>query len=86
MIHLFQIWKSAKLPPSGPQKLPKQEAQELLHAVEELFFFKRYDQAVAFVRKVCDGEGNREGLDGDIRDLLITYEKKCLGKLGRSTT
>ncbi|KAG4217103.1 hypothetical protein PC116_g34416, partial [Phytophthora cactorum] len=34
------IWKTIKLP-LGPGRVPKPEAQALLHAVEELYFFRR---------------------------------------------
>ncbi|ROV99602.1 hypothetical protein VPNG_07715 [Cytospora leucostoma] len=77
------IYKSVKLPSHGQQKLSKQEAQELLHAVEELYFYRRYDEAVAFVGRVFEGDGAGEGLERDVRDLLKTYEQKCQGKLGR---
>ncbi|KUI74216.1 hypothetical protein VM1G_09781 [Cytospora mali] len=81
-----EISKSIRLP-LGQQKIAKQEGQGLLHAVEELYFYRRYDDAVVFIGKVFDGgEGTGEGLDADTRDLLRTYEKKCLGKLGRNPT
>lgn len=76
------MWQTVKLP-LGPRKVPKPEAQEILHAVEELYFFKRYDEAVEFVRRVFDGEGKGEGLDKDIRNVLRVYETKCLGRLGK---
>lgn len=55
-----------------------------MHAVEELYFFRKYDEAVTFVAKVFDG--GEEGIDGDFQALLKTYEKKCLEKLGRNPT
>lgn len=78
-----EISKSVSLPLPG-QRVPKQEAQELLHAVEELYFCGRYDEAVRFLGDVLDGR--EDGLDADLRDVLRTYEKKCLGKLGRNPT
>lgn len=66
------------------QKLSKQEAQELLHAVEELYFERRYGEAVAFLGRVLGGEGAAEGLERDARDLLRAYEEKCLVRLGRT--
>lgn len=69
--------------PLGPRKVPKHEAQELLHAVEELYFFRRFGEAVSLVGKIFDGEGSGDGLDGDVQDLLRTYERKCNEKLGR---
>jgi hypothetical protein len=57
--------------------------------VEELYFFRRYEEAVAFIRRVMveggggeadeDGEG---GLDRDSRELMMYYEEKCLGRMG----
>ena len=64
--------------------MSKQEGLELLHAVEELYFLRRYDEAVAFVGRVFDGEGGGEGLERDVRDLLKAYEEKCLGRLGQT--
>ncbi|KAL1865721.1 hypothetical protein Daus18300_007097 [Diaporthe australafricana] len=77
-----EIWKSMNVP-LGSRKVPKHEGQELLHAVEELYFFRRFEEAVSFVEKVFDGEGGGEGLDRDVRDVLRSYETKCLAKLGR---
>ncbi|KAG8169012.1 hypothetical protein KVR01_001761 [Diaporthe batatas] len=77
-----EIWKSVDVP-LGPRKVPKHEAQELLHAVEELYFFRRFEEAVSLVAKIFEGEGGGDGLDGDVRSLLTTYEKKCNEKLGR---
>ncbi|KAI6084640.1 hypothetical protein F4821DRAFT_242371 [Hypoxylon rubiginosum] len=74
-----EVWKSIKLP-LGTGRLPKPEAQALLHAVEELYFFRRYAEGARFVRTVLDGD--RDGdeapeLDNDTRKLLRYYEKKC---------
>lgn len=77
-----EVWKSVDVP-WGPRKVPKHEAQELLHAVEELYFFRRFEEAVSLVAKIFEGEGGGDGLDGDVRGLLTTYEKRCNEKLGR---
>lgn len=79
---LSQIWKSVDIP-LGPRRVPKHEGQELLHAVEELYFFRRFEEAVSLVGRMFEGEGGGDGLDGDVRDLLRTYERKCNEKLGR---
>lgn len=91
-----KIWRHAAASAAEAQALnrrapsvPKQEAQELLHAVEELYFYRRYDEAVAFVGRVLEGrDGDGDGvallLDGDVRDVLRSYEAKCLVKMGRS--
>ncbi len=59
--------------------MPKSEAQQILHAVEELYFFRRYDEAVWFMGRVSDGLEN--GLPEDVRDLLRVYEAKCREKM-----
>jgi hypothetical protein len=79
---LLQIWKSVDVPP-GRRRVLKHEAQELLHAVEELYFFRRFEEAVSLVGRIFEGEGGGDGLDGDVRGLLRTYENKCNEKLGR---
>lgn len=66
--------------------MSKHEAQELLHAVEELYFYRRYDEGAALVGRMLDGEGGGEGLDRDVKELLRKYERKCLGKLGQDTS
>ncbi|KAH9906909.1 hypothetical protein F4778DRAFT_723972 [Xylariomycetidae sp. FL2044] len=95
-----EIWKTIPLPLLPPGRpVAKPEAQALLHAVEELYFFRRYEEGARFVRSVLgnnedDGEGRDVGvgggsglglglLDADTRDLLIYYEGKCLEKLDR---
>lgn len=66
--------------PLGGRKVPKHEAQELLHAVEELYFFKRYDEGAALVGSMF-GHGGEGRVDRDTRELLRTYERKCCQKL-----
>lgn len=69
--------------PLGQRKVSKPEAQELLHAVEELYFYRRYEEAVAFVGKLFEGEGGASGLDAEVGYVLRGYERKCLVRLGR---
>jgi len=61
----------------------KPETQELLHAAEELYFFRRYDEAVRFVQRVfSEEEGNGEArLDADTKRLLRYYEAKSKERL-----
>ncbi|KAI1370193.1 hypothetical protein F4677DRAFT_451632 [Hypoxylon crocopeplum] len=80
-----EIWKTIKLP-LGPDRIPKLEAQALLHAVEELYFFRRYAEGAQFVKAVLDGgeDGDGDGapgLDDDTRNTLRYYEKKCSEKV-----
>ncbi|KAK0627022.1 hypothetical protein B0T14DRAFT_425051 [Immersiella caudata] len=69
-----------------PVGTSKPEAQEILHAAEELYFFRRYEEAVKFVERVFsegDGKGE-ENLDGDTKRLLRHYEWKARGRIGDS--
>lgn len=77
MVH--QIWKTIRLPLGS--SLAKSQVQQVLHAVEELYFFRRYDDAVSFVRSVLSEEGDPEGgLDDEAKELLRYYEVKCMEK------
>ncbi|KAK3326431.1 hypothetical protein B0H66DRAFT_550922 [Apodospora peruviana] len=67
-----KIHKSIQLPLSS---ISKPDAQQLLHAVEELYFYRRYDEAVDFVRKVFSGP--EVNLDQETKRLLGYYEKRC---------
>lgn len=78
-----QIWKGIKVP-LGQRKVSKQEGQELLHAVEELYFYRRYGEAVAFIGRVFEGAGEAVGVDRDVRYLLGAYERKCLAKMDKT--
>lgn len=77
-----EVWKSVDVP-LGTRRVPKHEGQELLHAVEELYFFRRFEEAISLVGRIFEGEGGGDGLDGDVRDLLRTYERRCNEKFGR---
>lgn len=57
----------------------KLHLQDILNAVEELYFFRRYAEAVAFVEKVWSLDAG--GLDDDTRNLLRIYENKCRQKM-----
>ncbi|XXH04209.1 hypothetical protein Hte_010623 [Hypoxylon texense] len=85
ILFILQIWKNIKLP-LGTGRIPKPEAQALLHAVEELYFFRRYAEGAQFVRTVLDeghGGDGAPGLDVDTRKLLRYYETKCEEKAAR---
>lgn len=81
----MKIWKSIAVP-LGQRKVSKQEGQELLHAVEELYFYQRFDEAVAFISRIFEGADDVSGLDGDVKDVLRMYERKCTAKLGRDAS
>ncbi|XDG03900.1 hypothetical protein ABKA04_003515 [Annulohypoxylon sp. FPYF3050] len=82
-----EIWKTIKLP-LGSERIPKPEAQALLHAVEELYFFRRYAEGAQFVKALLgankDGSDGdvASGLDSDTMNLLQYYEWKCIEKTG----
>ena len=65
--------------------MSKPAAQMLVHAVEELYFFRRYAEAAAFVRRVMD-KGNGGVLDAEVRELMETYERRSLYKLSRAAS
>ncbi|KAK8071456.1 hypothetical protein PG997_011659 [Apiospora hydei] len=73
------IWKTIKLPLAPKPK--KHETQELLHAVEELYFFRRFEEGAAFARRaLCEGQEEAKSeatLDADTRRLLKHYESRC---------
>ncbi|KAI0150912.1 hypothetical protein BJ166DRAFT_534689 [Pestalotiopsis sp. NC0098] len=77
-----ELWKDIQLPLGD--KVTKPEMQALLHAVEELYFFKRYDEGAAFVKRVLDSEGASGGLDEDATKLLRYYQSKCEEKAAAS--
>ncbi|KAH8171416.1 hypothetical protein LIA77_08183 [Sarocladium implicatum] len=57
----------------------KQHVQEVVHAIEELYFFRRYQEAADLATKVLK---ESRGLDdhGEVRQQLETYEKRCKAK------
>ncbi|KAF3073323.1 hypothetical protein CFAM422_004297 [Trichoderma lentiforme] len=66
--------------PLGPDA-NKQHVQEVIHAAEELYFFRRYQQVVNLVSKVLDLEGDKGGLDEESRELLTMYQSRCRQKM-----
>ncbi|KAK3996732.1 hypothetical protein QBC44DRAFT_257607 [Cladorrhinum sp. PSN332] len=75
-----EIWSTIPLPLAT--KLSKPDAQELLHAVEELYFFKRFNEAAQFLSKVFNDGKGEECIDQETRGLLKVYEGRCRAKLG----
>lgn len=55
----------------------KPESQTILHAIEELYFSKRYAEALGVANEALRGE-----LMGEFRKVVVGYRGKCLGKLG----
>jgi len=63
------------LPVENPTK---QQAQTILHAIEELYFLRRYVEA----REVAD-DSLRGKLSEDFRQVIVDYKERCEGKLCR---
>ncbi|KAI9163048.1 hypothetical protein HJFPF1_04646 [Paramyrothecium foliicola] len=68
------IYKSITLP--LPPDATKPHFQEIIHALDELYFFRRYQEAMDFIGKVLAG-GDGGQLDAETRGLLSVYEAKC---------
>ncbi|KAI0406541.1 hypothetical protein F4802DRAFT_102837 [Xylaria palmicola] len=73
-----EIWKTVRLP-LGPH-VSKPEAQAVLHAVEELYFTRRFSEGARFARSVIDDCAGARKLDEDTLKTLLYYEKKCKEK------
>ncbi|KAK4180542.1 hypothetical protein QBC36DRAFT_204433 [Triangularia setosa] len=77
-----ELW--AKIPlPLTPESdanrgglISKPQAQDLLHAVEELYFYRRYNEAVGFLERIWTDAGE-DKIDGETRELLRKYEGRC---------
>ncbi|KAL9479669.1 hypothetical protein ACSS6W_004455 [Trichoderma asperelloides] len=59
----------------------KQHVQEVLHAAEELYFFRRYQDVVDLVSRVLAPEGDKGGLDEETKQILSMYQSRCRQKL-----
>lgn len=56
----------------------KQASQAILHAIEELYFYRRHDEALALSDQALEGE-----LDAEFRKTVEGYRGRCLVKLGK---
>ncbi|KAG0652047.1 hypothetical protein D0Z07_1054 [Hyphodiscus hymeniophilus] len=72
-----EIWKALKLPVDDPTK---PESQMILHAIEELYFFRRYEEARQLSNDVLKGK-----LNGEFRGVLEKYRAKCEAQLISAT-
>jgi len=66
------------LPINNPSK---PESQTILHAIEELYFFRRYREALDMAQKALAGE-----LDVEFRKTLDDYRRRCEAKAQRPKT
>jgi hypothetical protein len=75
---LRQIHKSVVLPLGSEAN--KQHVQQALHAVEELYFFRRYQEAADLAAKIL-GEGELGNSESETKALLEKYKQQCRRKL-----
>jgi len=55
------------------------ESQKILHAIEELYFFKRYKEALNITQQVLEGE-----LMDEFRKVLEDYERRCVVRIDKT--
>ncbi|RDA93601.1 hypothetical protein CP533_6159 [Ophiocordyceps camponoti-saundersi (nom. inval.)] len=77
-----QIYQSINLPLHPA--IVKQSLQEVVHAVEELYFFRRYPEALRFI-DTLKSDGSDQALDHDTRHLLTVYHQRCQQRLDASS-
>ena len=70
-----QIWKTLNLPPCDPSKA---ESQRILHAIEELYFYHRFNEAIDIADQALVGTLNQ-----GVRNTLLTYRTRCKERLKR---
>lgn len=63
----------------------KSKVEDVMHAVEELYFFRRYEEGLRFVDRVFAPESNSSRLHVDVCALLRLYQAKCREKLTASS-
>ncbi|EQL02972.1 hypothetical protein G6O67_001024 [Ophiocordyceps sinensis] len=76
------IHKHIKLP-LGPAAT-KQHVQQVLHAVEELYFFRHFRDALNLIKSL-QSDGSHQALDSHACKLILCYERKCIHKLNASS-
>lgn len=69
----WQIHKTLSLPLGKPSK---PQSHTILHAIEELYFFRRYEEALDVTRKALEGE-----LETEFRKTVEEYKKRCEAKI-----
>ncbi|KAG6184252.1 hypothetical protein E4U24_002479 [Claviceps purpurea] len=63
----------------------KMRTQDVIHAVEELYFHRTFQQAIDLVDRALDGPDGAASVDNDSRQLLETYREKCQRRLNAPT-
>lgn len=74
MTDVPQLWKTLSLPMDNPSK---PESQTILHAIEELYFYRRYEEAREVTESALKGV-----LLEDYRKTLEDYRARCEAKHG----
>ena len=72
-----QLWKTLQLPIDNPSK---PESQSILHAIEELYFFRRYEEALKIIGDALKGE-----LIEEFRKSLEDYKIRCQAKVDKNS-
>jgi len=68
-----ELWRQLVLPVDHPSK---PGSQVILHSIEELYFFKKYDEAIEVTEKALEGK-----LQDEFRKILEDYHRRCLARL-----
>ncbi|ESZ91412.1 hypothetical protein SBOR_8207 [Sclerotinia borealis F-4128] len=61
------------LPPLPLNPRSKPQTQQMLHAIEELYFYKRYAEALDLTEKVL----MQKDLVEDFRNVVVKYRRRC---------
>ncbi|KAK4199352.1 hypothetical protein QBC40DRAFT_228014 [Triangularia verruculosa] len=83
-----ELWSTIPLPltPESDANrgglISKPQAQDLLHAVEELYFYKRYTEAITFLERIMERD---DQIDRETRELLRKYDGRCKSRLAEAT-
>lgn len=72
-IVLYKIWKTLSLPIDNPSK---PQAQTILHAIEELYFFGKYQEAERLSKQALKGR-----LEEGFRKTVAEYKERCEAKV-----
>lgn len=72
-IEIGELWKTLKLPIDNPSK---PESQAIMHAIEELYFFRRYEEALKVAEEALKGK-----LIEEFRKTLEDYRTRSQIKI-----
>jgi hypothetical protein len=83
--HLCQIHKNVGLPVEKGAR--KSLIHDVMYASEELYYFRRYEEAAVFLDKaLAQGSGESEAFDDATRSTLLKYRQKCEQKLANKSS